>query len=103
MKRIFFYISALATILCACNKIDDQSSQDGNEPEAEVKMITEIVSGSQGSSTKATIADADASFKWTAGDNIAVHVSNGESHKYIFTSDSGASGASVAAASASFT
>ena len=63
-------------------------------------MITETISGTYCPATKATIADTDASFKWSVGDNIAVHVSNGDSHKYVFTSGEG--GASQAAASASF-
>lgn len=63
-------------------------------------MITETISGIYCPATKATIADTDASFKWSVGDNIAVHVSNGDSHKYVFTSGEG--GASQAAASASF-
>lgn len=63
-------------------------------------MITETISGIYCPATKATIAGTDASFKWSVGDNIAVHVSNGDSHKYVFTSGEG--GASQAAASASF-
>ena len=63
-------------------------------------MITEVISGSHGVFTKATIADTDASFKWSAGDNLAVHVSNGDNHKYVFTSGEG--GASEAAATADF-
>lgn len=63
-------------------------------------MITETISGTYCPATKATIADADASFKWSVGDNIAVHVSNGDSHIYVSTSGEG--GASEAAASASF-
>lgn len=63
-------------------------------------MITETISGIYCPATKATIADTDASFKWSVGDNIAVHVSNGDSHKYVFTSGEG--GASTAASSASF-
>ena len=62
-------------------------------------MVTETITGTYGSSTKATIADADASFKWSEGDQIAVHVSNGNNHKYVITSGA----TSVAAASASFT
>lgn len=63
-------------------------------------MITETISGIYCPATKATIADTDASFKWSVGDNIAVHVSNGDSHIYVSTSGEG--GASTAAASASF-
>ena len=63
-------------------------------------MITETISGIYCPATKATIADTDASFKWSVGDNIAVHVSNGDSHIYVSTSGEG--GASTAASSASF-
>lgn len=95
MKKIFYCIAMLAFVAVACNKVEINPSQGGDElSPVEKKMITEIVSGNRGSSTKATIAD-DASFAWTAGDNIAVHVSNGTSGKYVFTSDTGASGANV--------
>lgn len=90
MKKYFFYLSTLALLAVACNKIDNNSTPIEEEPAPAVQMITETVSGSRGTSTKATIADADASFAWTAGDNVAVHISNG---KYVYTSDSGASGA----------
>lgn len=103
MKKTLLYIPALALLAVACQKIENNPSKDGDEPASAEKMIVETVSGSRGMSTKATISDSDASFAWTAGDHIAVHVSNGESHKYVFTSDSGASGASTAEASASFT
>ena len=103
MKKIFLYVALFAAVSTACNKTEIEPIQKGDEPGTEVEMITETVTGRQGVATKATIANSDASFKWTAGDNIAVHVSNGDSHKYVFTSDEGASGASVAEASASFT
>ena len=90
MKKYFFYLSTLALLAAACNKIDNNSTPIEEEPAPAVQMITETVSGSRGTSTKATIADADASFAWTAGDNVAVHISNG---KYVYTSDEGASGA----------
>ena len=99
MKK-FFFMALFAAATVACNKIEIEPAQNGEEPDVEVKMITETVTGGKGTFTKATIANSDASFSWTAGDNIAVHVSNG---KYVYTSDDGASGASVAAASASFT
>ena len=102
MKKIYLFIALFAAASTACNKNEMDPIQNGEEPKVEVKMITETVTGGKGS-TKATIANADASFSWTTGDNIAVHVSNGDSHKYVFTSDEGASGASTAAASASFT
>ena len=52
-------------------------------------MITEIISGRQ-VATKATINDGTAAFAWTEGDDIAVHVSNGTSHKYVTTADGAA-------------
>ncbi len=91
MKKIFLSFIILATAV-ACTSEDLEK-----EP---APMITETISGTYCLSTKATIADENASFKWSVGDNIAVHVSNGDSHKYVFTSGEG--GASQAAASASF-
>ena len=102
MKKIL-YMLVLAAVAVACNMVEKDIPLDGDASVAGVKMITEVVSGSSGSFTKATIADSDdASFKWTKGDDIAVHVSKGDSHKYVFTSASGASGASVSEATASF-
>ena len=92
MKKIFLSFIILATAV-AC-------TSEGLE-KAPAPMVTETISGTYYPSTKATIADEDASFKWSVGDNLAVHVSNGDSHKYVFTSGEG--GASEAAASASFT
>lgn len=92
MKKIFLYFSIIATAV-ACTS---ESLEKDVTP-----MVTETISGTYGLSTKATIADADASFKWSVGDNLAIHVSNGDSHKYVFTSGTG--GASAAAASAYFT
>lgn len=92
MKKIFFYFITLVAVV-ACYPVEVESDLS--------TMITETISGTYGPSTKATIADADASFKWSVGDNIAVHVSNGDSHKYVLTSGQG--GASAAEASAAFT
>ena len=90
MKKLIFFISALILFAVSCEKEENSPSQTENEPVSEVKMITEVVSGGRGESTKATISNTDASFAWTAGDNVAVHISNG---KYVYTSDDGASGA----------
>jgi hypothetical protein len=98
MKKIFLYFFVLAATV-ACNRVEGDGDLSLAGKELASGMITEIISGSQGSSTKATIADTDASFSWTKGDNIAVHVSNGT---YVSTADEGASGASVSAASAQF-
>lgn len=102
MKKLIFFIPALILFAVSCEKEENSPSQIENEPVSEVKMITEVVSGGRGESTKATISDSDASFAWTAGDNVAVHVSNG---KYVYTSDDGASGATPKASpdKASFT
>ena len=99
MKKILLYFAALAIVAVACERVDIEP-QSGDDPSNEVTMITETISGGSGASTKVTI-DADAKFAWTVGDNVAVHVSNGDSHKYVFTSGEG--GASVAAPTASFT
>lgn len=92
----------LATVAVACDKAETDFPQIGNESTPEVKKVTEIISGRSGSITRAAIADADGAFSWTEGDHIAVHVSNGSSHKYVLTSDEGGSGASVTANEASF-
>ena len=98
MKKYFFYLSTLALLAAACNKIDNNSTPIEEEPAPAVQMITETVSGGRGTSTKATIADADASFAWTVGDKVAVHV-DGATPQYVVTTG----GASAAAATASFT
>ena len=86
----------IAVSASACSKLP------ADEPVPEVKMITETVTATNGDGTKASISDGLA-FSWTAGDHIAVHVSNGGNHQYVLTSADGASGASVSAGSASFT
>ncbi len=98
MKKGFFYIPALAVLAVACQKMDNNPAPITEEPVPEVKMITETVSGSRVAATKATISNADASFAWSIGDNLAVHVSKGNSHKYVVTSK----GADAAAVSAKF-
>ena len=100
MKKYFLYIPALALLVVACIKIDNnEPAPIEEEPAPVVKMITETVSASRGVVTKATISNnADASFAWTVGDNVAVHVSQGNNHKYVVTSK----GADAAAASAKF-
>ncbi len=99
MKKIFLYFLTLAAAAaCYPVELDRDLSQNGNGMASRGEMITETISGTYGPSTKVTIAGTDASFKWSVGDNLAVHVSNGDSHKYVVTSG----GASEAAASASF-
>ena len=100
MKKLFLCIPALAILSAACQKVNlTPAQEDVNEPApAAVEMITETVSGTRGAATKATIADADASFAWTVGDKVAVHV-DGATPQYVVTSV----GADAAAASAKFT
>ena len=99
MKKYFLYIPALALLAAACNKVDNnEPAPIEEEPTPVVKMITETVSGNRGVETKATISNTNASFKWSIGDNVAVHVSKGDNHKYVVTSK----GANAAAASAKF-
>lgn len=87
-------LAGLVVLAASCEKeIEKESPADATTG----KMITETISAQIDDATKATV-DADAKFAWTVGDNIAVHVSNGN---YVVTSGEG--GASVAAASASFT
>ena len=102
MKKIFIYTAILATVATACSKLDNTPTQEGKDPN-EVKMITEKVSGNVDPSSKATIADENAAFSWTEGDNVAVHVTNGVTSKFVFTSDPEAHGASTSGSSASFT
>ena len=103
MKRLYILL-ALAAILASCSvsiDCDDSiNNPKGSNTDINPRIITEVISGSHGFSTKASIADTDGAFAWTAGDNIAVHVSKGDDHKYVFTSGEG--GASVAAATADF-
>ncbi len=98
MKKLFLYIPAMLLIAVSCEKEAINSSNKGNESASGVKMITEVVSGSRGDATKATIGNTTPSFAWTVGDNAAVHVSNGDSHEYVITSK----GADSAASSAKF-
>lgn len=96
MKTIYKYmlLAGLVVLAASCEKeIEKESPADATTG----KMITETISAQIEGETKATV-DADAKFAWTVGDNIAVHVSKGDSHAYVAT----VSGASEAAASASF-
>lgn len=87
-------MAALAVLAAACSNEDD-SIQPGSE--TGVKMITETVTATNGdasgsASTRADVA-ADASFTWTAGDLVAVHVSDG---KYYTTTALAVGGSNTA-------
>lgn len=99
MKKIIIYTSLLAAITLSCSKLENEPIQKGQEPDSDVVMITEKISGGRKVSSKATIDNDNASiFKWSVGDAVAVHVSKGDDHKYVTSS-----GADVAEPSASFT
>jgi|GEM_PF-3796029 len=99
MKKLFLCIPALAIFAIACQKVENTPSREKTEPApTTAEMIIETVSGTRGSATKATIADADASFAWTLEDKVAVHI-YGATPQYVVTS----AGADAAAASAKFT
>ena len=101
MKKLLFCLLILALLVIACQRFDNNASLNRDEMVPAVKLITETISGSHGVETKATISNDDTpAFAWNIGDNIAVHISNG---KYVTTADEGASGASVAEATADFT
>ena len=105
IKKIYAYSIAAAlavfAISCQSENLDPQAVTDEqNQP---VQLITETITATvDEGNTKATVG-ADAKFAWAAGDHIAVHVSKGDEHKYVFTSADGTSGASASEASASFT
>ena len=81
-------LAALAMLAAACSE-EDNAVQPGNETggTGEVNMITEIITATNGDANGSTRAavDDDAKFSWTAGDVIAVHVSNGTNGKYVTT------------------
>ena len=85
MKKIIFYIAALSLMAVACNKAELNPVEGGEEKAPAANMIIETISGTSEMSTKVTIGNANNSFAWTDGDKIAVHVSKGDSHKYVVT------------------
>ena len=96
-KSMKLLLSAGMVILAAsCVKENIQHEQPEDQTGA---MVTEtIVARVDEGDTKATINDSGV-FSWAAGDNIAVHVSDGGTPKYVKTT----SGPSENSASASFT
>ena len=103
MKKLFLYAIMMAAITVSCNEMGLDPIQGGEElqPVPGVKMITETLTGGRDVETKVTINNTSGAFAWTKYDNLAVHVSKGDSHKYVFTKGDG--GASIAAAMAAFT
>ena len=78
MKKNIIYIAAMAMLTAACSNEDDTFlSGFENNGVGNTKMITETITATSGDdATRAAIA-ADAKFSWSAGDQIAVHVSDG--------------------------
>lgn len=92
MKKLFQFIPAIIILAVSCGKEVALPTLEENDPASQVEMVTETISGARGVSTKALISDSDASFSWTDGDNVALHITKGE---YVYTSDKGALGATT--------
>ena len=93
MKKNIFYMAALAVIAAACSNEDSLVTNPANNGAGDVKMITETISATNGDDATRAAVDADAKFTWTAGDQIAVHVSDG---KYYTTEALAAGGSKCA-------
>jgi hypothetical protein len=78
MKKNIFYMAALAVIAAACTNEDALVTNPANNGTSDVKMITETISATNGDDATRADVDADAKFTWSAGDQIAVHVSDGK-------------------------
>ena len=88
MKKTTIYLAALAMIATACGKEDNIIPAGSTD---EKKMITETVKAIDGDCcTTRAVIDSNAKFSWAAGDQVAVHVSDG---KY-YTTDALVSGGS---------
>ena len=96
MKKIFLFTVLFATAAIACDKIDNESIQKGED--SDVVMITEKISANVNPSSKAEVA-ADAKFTWSAGDQLAVHVDDG---KYYTTTALASGGSNTAEFSVSY-
>jgi hypothetical protein len=88
MKKNIIYIAALTVIAAACSNEDALVTVPANNGTSEGKMITETITATNGDANGTTRADvaADATFKWSADDQIAVHVSDGTYHTATLTS-----------------
>ena len=96
MKKNIIYLAALAMLAAACSE-EDNAVQPGDETggTGEVKMITETITATNGDANGSTRAavDASAQFTWSAGDQIAVHVSNGNYYATAALATGGSSSA----------
>ena len=90
MKKNIIYTAAMAMLTVACSNEDDTFlSGFENNGVGNTKMITETITATSGDdATRAAIA-ADAKFSWSAGDQIAVHVSDGKYYTTETLADGG--------------
>ncbi|SFW26223.1 hypothetical protein SAMN02910409_1136 [Prevotellaceae bacterium HUN156] len=79
MKKNIIYIAAMAMLTAACSNEDDTFlSGFENNGTGNTKMITETITATSGDGATRAAIDANAKFTWSAGDQIAVHVSDGK-------------------------
>jgi hypothetical protein len=79
MKKNIIYIAAMAMLTAACSNEDDTFlSGFENKGTGNMKMITETITATSGDGATRAAIDANAKFTWSAGDQIAVHVSDGK-------------------------
>ena len=98
MKKNIIYMAALAVLTAACSNEDDNilpGSETGSTDE--VRMITETITATNGdaagsASTRAAVG-ADAKFTWSAGDQVAVHVSDGKYYTTTALAEGGSNSA----------
>lgn len=95
-KRLYlFFAVALACLATACvEDIQNETTTDEGS-----KMVTEKIMAVNGDSNTKAAVDADAKFTWSAGDQIAVHVSDG---KYYTTNALAAGGSNTASFSVTY-
>lgn len=98
MKKTFTIIAILAVAATACNKAEIDPSNGELTPTD--NLITETVSATSDYNTKAEIGSEDGVFTWSAGDKIAVHVSDGN---YYTTSGLESGGSTSATFSVDYT
>ena len=92
MKKHIIYIAALALMATACTNEDSLVTNPENNGTSEGKMITETITATNGDAS--TRADVDgATFTWSTGDQIAVHVSDEKYYTATLASGAGTNNA----------
>ena len=82
MKK-FIYILAAAAAVFACSKEIETEVKPDIETKGEVHELFVSLPEVTDVDTKATIATSDGTFKWTAGDAIAVVTSTSDTYKFV--------------------